>query len=89
MCALWFYTIFTVDYNDFRLINLEGLVILEVYFGVFMQFIFFNLFFLYYATAFSKPKGLAGGETKEAIRPRRGETKEAKRPRRNEGDGSE
>ncbi|KAI5558655.1 hypothetical protein BDE02_17G056400 [Populus trichocarpa] len=54
-----------------------------------MQFIFFNLFFLYYATAFSKPKGLAGGETKEAKRPRRGETKEAKRPRRNEGDGSE
>jgi hypothetical protein len=76
MCALWFYTIFTVDYNDFRLINLEGLVILEVYFGVFMQFIFFNFFFLYYATAFSKPKGLAGGETKEAKRPRRGETKE-------------
>lgn len=38
-----------------------------------MQFI---VFFLNYATTVSRPKGLAGGETKEAKRPRRGETKE-------------
>jgi hypothetical protein len=63
-----------VDYNDFRLINLEGLVILEVYFGVFMQFIFL-IFFSYITPQLSlNQKGLQ--EEKRRRQKDRGETKE-------------
>jgi hypothetical protein len=63
-----------VDYNDFRLINLEGLVILEVYFGVFMQFIFL-IFFSYITPQLSlNQKGLQ--EEKRRRQKDRGEEKQ-------------